>query len=525
MKTYLNKYSIPACWYILIFTAIWLGFPNNLLDCPLLALFWPIGLCALGQWAKNWRQAIIHGWLASALGCFAALYWLALPITQVGELPLPLAILCAALIAFALASQGGLFSALSHALNSSPPVFPLLLLPLFWYLLEFVYAHVAGFPWLPLAGALITWPSLTQLADIAGAYLTGALWVFIAIAFFYAVKGTIPRLTGLVITAASAILLAAYGYWQLQAAPLTSWPESEDSFAAMLVEGNIDQNQKWIPAFQKESMEIYLNLTRRGLMEARKTGIKPDIIIWPETAMPFFFQNAPQYAAQIRSAVDTWQLPLLFGAPGLNGNIGDEVVFNRAFLLTPDDNKIAYYDKMHLVPFGEYVPSWLKLDFLEALLQGVGIYQEGTDPSPLRCGNLALGMLICYEGIFPWLAQERVQAGANILVDISNDGWFGTTPAARQHLYLTALRCLEQGRWLLRSTNTGISASIDTRGRITRSGGMFEAGYLFFRAKIEYGHTIFYYACAWYPWLAAIFFCGLLWASPVKLNGLRIRVK
>lgn len=136
---------------------------------------------------------------------------------------------------------------------------------------------------------------------------------------------------------------------------------------------------------------------------------------------------------------------------------------------------IGHYDKEHLVPFGEYLPSWLNWGFLEALLQGVGVYETGTAVAPLRYENLALGMLICYEGIFPWLAQARVADGANILVDISNDGWFEDTPASRQHLYLTVLRALEQNRWILRGTNTGISVVVDPRGRLTARGGQFRA--------------------------------------------------
>jgi apolipoprotein N-acyltransferase len=114
----------------------------------------------------------------------------------------------------------------------------------------------------------------------------------------------------------------------------------------------------------------------------------------------------------------------------------------------------------------------------------VGVYEEGKSGEPLRHAKLALGMLICYEGIFPWLAEDRVRRGANILADISNDAWFGNTPAARQHLYLTALRAVEQGRWLLRGTNTGISAVVDNRGRLTMRGGQFTAGTHFAQAAL-----------------------------------------
>lgn len=145
-------------------------------------------------------------------------------------------------------------------------------------------------------------------------------------------------------------------------------------------------------------------------------------------------------------------------------------VFNRALLLDPSGNTAGHYDKEHLVPFGEYVPEWLNWNFLADLLQEVGVYTPGRSAAPLVHEDLRLGMLICYEAVFPWLAQARVEHGANVLVDISNDGWFGRSPAALQHLYLASLRAVEQGRWLLRGTNTGISAIIDARGRVTVRG-------------------------------------------------------
>ena len=189
-------------------------------------------------------------------------------------------------------------------------------------------------------------------------------------------------------------------------------------------------------------------------------------------------------------------------------------VFNRAFLLGPNGDTVGYYDKEHLVPFGEYLPEWLNWGFLEALLQGVGVYQTGTATAPLRHDNLALGMLICYEGIFPWLAQNRVAEGANILVDISNDGWFGNTPAARQHLYLTALRAVEQNRWILRGTNTGISVVVDPRGRLAMQGGQFKAQAVWGKAALTTAPSVFHVVSPWLLPLAAATFLGLLLFGP-----------
>ena len=188
-------------------------------------------------------------------------------------------------------------------------------------------------------------------------------------------------------------------------------------------------------------------------------------------------------------------------------------VFNRALLLDPSGNTAGHYDKEHLVPFGEYVPEWLNWNFLADLLQEVGVYTPGRSAAPLVHEDLRLGMLICYEAVFPWLAQARVEQGANVLVDISNDGWFGRSPAALQHLYLASLRAVEQGRWLLRGTNTGISAIIDARGRVTVRGGQFEENTLWGRVRLQQGATIYHKLGLWLPLAAGLLWLGIFWGT------------
>ncbi len=484
--------------------AIWFGFPNDVLCFPPIVLVWPLALCRLGTRQKNWHPALRKGWLVGLIGNLAALYWLCMPVAQVGGLPWPAALACAALIAFVLAAQSAIFACASFCLKNFCLWRRISALCLCWYLLEYLFAFFPGFPWLPLAGALAQWPIFTQFADICGAYALGALWLAVSLACFCPKEAW--RAGGLGVAA----LLLIYGFWRLQETPFTAWPQGSDTVPAVMVEGNVEQNQKWNPAFQQASLDLYLRLTAKGLRQSQKRfGDEKPLIVWPETAMPFFYERNPLLAGQLARAVKEFGCPLLFGAPGIGGKSSDEI-FNRAFLLAPDGSVLSYYDKEHLVPFGEYAPEWLKFDFLEALLQGVGIYSEGESAKPLGYGRLALGLLICYEGIFPWLAQERVAAGASLLVDISNDGWFGQTPAARQHLYLTALRCVEQRRWMLRATNTGISAVIDQRGRMVMTGPMFKAGFLSCRARLLADFTFYHHAAKWLPWFAVVFFFGIV---------------
>lgn len=530
-----------ALWALAGFLGLWLGFANDFVSLPPLVLLWPLALAALGLRAESAASALRQGWLVSLLGASAALYWLSLPVHDVGGLPWALAVPCAVFIAAGIALPGGVFALACRLGRGLAPWRLALALALFWYLLEYLAALVLGFPWLALAGALAAWPLLVQTADTLGAFGTGALWLWASLLALFA----LPCLAGLAdagdavlyqgriglgriclgrLGAAVGILLLilAYGLWRLEAMPLASQPAGPDSLEVLFVEGNVDQGQKWLPSMQAETVDLYCELTERGLADLRaeqggeKSAGQP-LVIWPETALPFFFQTH-RLGQRVRALAQRLDVPLLFGAPGVGREpVGkrassDKEIFNRAFLLGPDGRLISWYDKEHLVPFGEYLPSWLDWPFLEALLQGVGVYSQGASSEPLRYGNLALGMLICYEGIFPQLAQERVADGANILADISNDGWFGGTPAPRQHLNLTVLRALEQNRWLLRGTNTGISAVVDTRGRLVASGPQFRAGTLAARARLCETPSRYHLLAPWLPLATGLALCGLVFA-------------
>lgn len=508
-------------WALAAILGLWLGFPNDVASAPPLVLLWPVALTGLGLGAPTVGAALRRGWLVSLAGATAALYWLSLPVHDVGGLPWGLAVPCALLIAAIVTFQGGLFCVAARLARGLAAWRLALGLALFWYLLEYAGAVLIGFPWLTLAGALAVWPLLVQAADTLGAYATGALWLWASLLALFSLPGMAGVARFCPRRAASACALAAvtlaYGLWQLDATPFDPSPKGPDSMAVLFVEGNVDQGQKWLPDMQAETVDLYCRLTERGLAAATEAGRQAGgqagaeaaksrpLVIWPETALPFFYQTH-RLSAEVRALVEALGVPLLFGAPGVERRPGsaEPAIFNRAFLLAPDGRLTGFYDKEHLVPFGEYLPPWLNWPFLEALLQGVGIYTEGTATAPLQYGDLALGMLICYEGIFPWLARARVTDGANILVDISNDGWFRGTPASRQHLALTVLRALEEGRWLLRGTNTGISAVVDTRGRITASGPQFRAGTLAARARLCEGVSRYHLLAPWLPLLAAV---------------------
>lgn len=441
----------------------WLGFANPAYRFPGLILLFPLAMTQVALAAQTPGQAAKAGLIAGTLGALGVLYWTAIPIRYYGNLPWLLALPMPVLLSLAMGAYVALFAALLQpaAHRLSPLPFGLYAGAV-WTLVEIGRGTLfTGFPWLTLTAALVPWPFAVQAASILGAYALGGLltacMAWIAAGRYF----TLTSLVGAVVLAG----LWVFGNLELQR-PLPEAP----AIRVGIVQGNVDQSLKWEPAYQKATVDAYLDLSARQIGEAAT-----DLLVWPETAMPFYFQDGDALAAAVARFARERGVPLVTGSPAY-ARVGEAYsLYNRVYLIAPDGRVAAHYDKAHLVPFGEYIPFGKYLPFLSKLAHGVGDFVAGQDAAPLRHGNLALGLLICYEAIFPELAQASVEAGANILVNVSNDAWFGRSSAPLQHLDLAALRAVEQGRFLIRATNTGISAVIDPRGRVLAQSGLFVA--------------------------------------------------
>ncbi|HOO91704.1 MAG TPA: apolipoprotein N-acyltransferase, partial [Syntrophales bacterium] len=244
--------------------------------------------------------------------------------------------------------------------------------------------------------------------------------------------------------------------------------ENIESNDILIVQGNIDQSVKWSPEYQTETITTYNNMST----DASESGVS--LIVWPETAVPFFFQNYNDKSRSlIKTAIKTnsW---LLFGSPGYKRDGGKISFYNSAYLLSPEGTVSGRYDKVHLVPFGEYVPLHDILFFIDKLVEGAGDFTAGNEITPLSMDDGNVGVLICYEGIFPEISREYRQRGADLLVNITNDAWYGDTSAPYQHLTMAAFRAIENRIYMIRSANTGISAIVDPTGKILSKTGLFE---------------------------------------------------
>ncbi len=472
--------AIPA---LIAMISAGLGYANPLFHLPAAALGFPLALGFIGLSAGSPKEALKKGWIAGSLACLVVLYWIAYPVGVYGNLPWALAVPCPILVAMAMGTYYGAYSCILYfAARTFSPLILCIFSALLWTTLETAQGVLfTGFPWLVLTSAFSFRPEWIQGASIIGGYALSGLLASISTAVLVWKKSHGAKAWSI------AIIVAILLFGGARTVPEDfSKLKTAETANIGIVQGNIDQASKWDEKYKKATFNKYLLLSEKLTEQA-------DLVIWPETAMPFYIQDPGLMRARLFNFSTRTGTPVLTGAPGyiMHGPRSFSL-YNRAFLIKPGSIELEWYDKAHLVPFGEYVPLKDILP-LEKLVQGAGDFIPGDDAGPLESGNLAMGMLICYEGIFPELAQERVAKGANLLINISNDAWYGKTSAPYQHLGLVAIRAVEQGRYLIRGTNTGISACIDPLGRISSDTDLFVDAAVIAKPKLMQGET-FYHA-------------------------------
>lgn len=471
-----------SSWYCALFACFgaFFGFANTLFHFPLAVLLFPGCLAHIALDAPSAKTAFRRCLLVAAAAYVLCLYWVVVPVHVYGGLALPLALPCPVLLAFYV----GLYAAIwGYILKRLEGKFSPILLGLYagiaWGGLELIRGHaLTGFSWLSIASAFGPWPRLIQGASIVGMYGLGAVFVSFGV-WLLAVQGRRPRIVAGILF----LCFSAHGlFFSLGPSMLTY----DKPFKIGIVQGNVDQSLKWDEAYKSETVLRYIRLSKEIAEKAEAENKKLDLIVWPETAMPFYVQKPGIFRAMVSQAAKDLDVAIITGSPAYSYKPGSEVydMHNRAWLFNAQGEVADYYDKQHLVPFGEYVPYRFIFFFVDKLVEGTGEFVPGRHALPLKIGSekdggLAPGMLICYESIFPEMAQKAVENGANVLVNISNDAWFGRTAAPMQHLHVTALRAVEQRRPIVRATNTGISAFISSTGDISKTGEDEENGAMF----------------------------------------------
>jgi apolipoprotein N-acyltransferase len=408
-------------------------------------------IVALAGWVYLiWRGPAWWIGFAFGLGWFGVgAWWLAPTFHTYGPIVWPLAVAVVVLVGAVLALFPALIAWATRALCRRERDL-LLVFPCVIVLEEWLRGWLlTGLPWTSLGNLLLDTPAVGWAA-YAGVYGIAALPATMAASIFLLTRRA---------TRASGAVGAAICFVAVLFSPAPFKADGGTSSAA-LVQANIAQDVKWDSAFLLETMQRY---------QRASAAATADVLVWPEAAVPMFLSMAPDWDRWLSRQVRAWKTPLIFG--GIQREADSSIAHNGIFLEQPGATQRKFVGKQHLVPFGEYVPAWLP--FVRSLAPGIGDWQPSFDDGILSDGSRRYGSLVCYEAIFPEIAVARVRAGAEVLVNVTNDTWYGESPAAWQHLQAARMRAVETGRFILRAANSGITAIIAPDGSITQSAPWF----------------------------------------------------
>ncbi len=376
-----------------------------------------------------------------------------------------------------------------------------------------VYFPVGGFPWPMAAYSQGSYLLFFQWLDITGVFGLTALIVLINAllaemiwSWFsrHAADALLRRSILIILLVLVSFYGSIYQHRKMERDSSTVPVEKTSSSAVgglelALIQGNIEQSLKWERGLSRQNLQVYLDLTEK----AARDGV--DLAIWPETAYPYLLDLSEPEGFKLFDP-ELQSVPILLGSvseiPQPEGE--DPVIYNSA-VMVHGGRAAEIYHKTHLVPFGEYVPMKKYLNFAQKLTTAVGDFTPGKLMTLLPFKELKLGALVCYEDIFPDIARGLVSQGADLLVNLTNDAWYGDSSAPYQHLVFSQFRALENRRYLVRSTNTGVTAVIDPRGKVLNVLPMFKRDILRTSFNLEKKEAFYTIYGDWLAWGAVVF--------------------
>ena len=426
-------------------------------------------------------QAFVLAYVCGILWYAGTCYWIYDTMHQFGGLSAPLALLALFLFCLYLGLYHGLFGLLLSLTMGSERDHRRVLVaaPFLWVAVELARTRVTGFPWNLLGIAQVDNVALCRITGWTGVY--GISFEIMLVNVALAAVFLVPR------KKRGALMVAALASAAvLQAGRLIEAPIAVADHAALLVQANIPVSADWTRDYFEQTLRQLTDLSLKSAVtnasatapgdasqaetsQVQATRTKIDLIVWPESPAPFY-TNDPLFRSTLSDLARRSQKWIVAGSIGTTsatqtGGPGSQV-FNSAVLVNPNGEWAGRYDKVHLVPFGEYLPFPRLFAFAGGLTKEVGEFGRGTSRAPLNAGSTPLGVFICYESVFPDEVRQFADQGAQVFVNISNDGWYGDSGAYAQHLNQTRMRAIENDRWLLSATDTGVTASIDPWGRI-----------------------------------------------------------
>lgn len=349
----------------------------------------------------------------------------------------------------------------------------IVVIPALWALTEiFRSTGEFGFPWGAIAHALAPFPAFIQPASVVGVFGLGILVVFINMIWSGAFLERKAR-TRLLYALGGGLLLAFVGLYGGNRVGDFRVDRTSEPITVAVAQPNVDLRIKWKPAFTDSTFRLIERLCREA------APMRPDLIVFPETSAPVYMRYQPGYMNLLVDLARELDTAIYIGfLDGRTDGLDDSLAVYNSSGLFDTDGRFEQYDKVHLLPFGEAVPFAWKFRVLQKLDFGQANFRPGPVREPTSSSVGKLGPMICFESIFPDLARRHVAGGAEILLNITNDGWFGLTPGPHQHNEMAIFRAVENNRYLVRSANSGISMVVDPVGRVVSSLGLGQGGIL-----------------------------------------------
>ena len=459
-------------------------------------------------------QAFLLAYVCGIIWYAGTCYWIYSTMRHYGGASMPVAVLIMFLFCLYVALYHGAFGLLVSLATKIDPQnrLPLVPSPFLWVAVELARTRITGFPWDLLGITQVDNIPLARIATVTGAYGISLEIMVVNVAFAAVFLVRRDKRNKLLLAAVAAAIV-------LQIGQLLPVQAAGADHTALLVQQNtpILEGADWT--------KDYLEGTLRDLsaisMQQTENGPRPSLIVWPESPSPFY-TNDPIFRdalGNLAKQANTW---ILVGSLGqrnaMHSQQMESAVYNSGSLFSPQGELVTRYDKVHLVPFGEYVPFRRLFSFAAGLTDQVGDFTSGTSRLPLQSGDMQVGVFICYESIFPDEIRQSAANGAEVLVNISNDGWYGDSGAYAQHLRQARMRAIENSRWLLRDTNTGVTASIDPYGRIVASVPRKLRTALVAPYALTNVTTFYTRYGDWFAWLCAIISLGGLIVPPLFLR-------
>jgi apolipoprotein N-acyltransferase len=442
---------------------------------------------AIALEARSGHRELRVVWLGVVTGTvyfWGTVYWVVHVMSLYGGFGWPIALGIGILMVAYLSIFVTLFAvAFGHAVGRGGMA-GVWLAPWLWVASEWARSSIGlGFPWVLLGSSQASVLPIVQLASVTGVY--GVSWlaalVGTAAAAVVLSRGR-AHLYGAMLVVVCFAAVAVGGAIRIARGTLTA---EGVPFRVGLVQGNVEQDAKWNPAFENDIMTRHIDLSRQALQ------LGAQLVVWPESSTPFYFNIEAARAEPVRRLAEQANTAFLIGTDEFDRAGGVDHYYNAAVLVGTDGRSQGAYHKMALVPFGEYVPLKHLLFFVGPLVQAVSDFSPGTDPHVFNVGGHGVSVSICYESTYPWISRAFVERGSELLATVTNDAWFGTTSAPYQHFDQGAIRAVEEGRYVVRAANTGISGAVDPYGRVLVATPIFQTRALAVDVRLLSDRTIY----------------------------------